>query len=617
VDSRFSLALKYYDAKLNGEAWALVRELLAEPEAATDVLGFAAALRLEARAFGEVVELSDRILARDGANIGAWLFKTQALFQLGRNDEGQAALRTAAGLQEPHPRGWNNLGNVLDERGRPDDARAAFARAIAEAPDFSMAHNNLGATLAGQGQFAAAAAAHRAALRCDAGNLAALNNLGVALLEQGRVAEAAASFDAVLAADPGHRDAADNRLYAAVYTQEDPRAVRAAHAAWGKSHPAVPPLRPSHADPARRLRIGYVSPDLRHHSVSFFLEALLAAHDPVSTEVFCYADVARPDAVTTRLKALVPQWRDICGRSDDDVFKLIRGDQIDVLVDLAGHTKGNRLGVFARRAAPVQVTAIGYPATTGLPAMDYRFCDAVTDPAPGADDFAAETLVRLDGLHCYTPPQKSPDVGPLPALTAGHITFGAFNKLAKISPRTAALWTDVLKAVPGSRLLIKTKPLAEAETRERIAGIFAAQGIEPARLELRGWAAGDRAHLNLYNRVDIALDTYPYNGTTTTCEALWMGVPVLTLAGRGHASRVGASLLTQVGMKEWIVAAEDRFAAQAAALAGDLPALAKVREGLRSALAASPLCGGAAYARAVEAAYRAMWRKACEGGAAQ
>jgi protein O-GlcNAc transferase len=617
VDSRFSLALKYYDAKLNSEAWALVRELLVDPAAATDVLGFATALRLEARAFGEVVELSDRILARDRANIGAWLFKTQALIHMGRNEESQAALRAAAALQEPHPRGWNNLGNVLDEHGRPDDARAAFARAIAEAPDFSMAHNNLGATLAGQGQFAAAAAAYRAALRCDAGNLAALNNLGVALLEQGLVAEAAASFDAVLAADPGHRDAADNRLYAALYTEEDPRAVRAAHVAWGKSHPAVPPLRPSHAGPARRLRIGYVSPDLRYHSVSFFVEALLAAHDPVNFEVFCYADVIRPDPVTTRFKALVPQWRDICGCSDDDVFKLIRGDQIDVLVDLAGHTKGNRLGVFARRAAPVQVTAIGYPATTGLPAMDYRFCDAVTDPAPEADDFVAEALVRLGGLHCYMPPQKVPDVGPLPALTADHITFGAFNKLAKISPKTVALWSGVLKVVPGSRLLIKTKPLTETETREGLARTFAAHGIQPGRLELRGWAAGDRAHLNLYNRVDIALDTYPYNGTTTTCEALWMGVPVLTLAGRGHASRVGASLLAQVDMKDWIVATESQFAVQAAALAGDMPALAKLRQGLRRAVAASPLCDGAAYARAVETAYRAMWRKVCEGGSAQ
>jgi predicted O-linked N-acetylglucosamine transferase (SPINDLY family) len=356
-----------------------------------------------------------------------------------------------------------------------------------------------------------------------------------------------------------------------------------------------------------------MSPDFRQHSVSFFLEPLLAAHDPAAVQVFCYADVAQPDAVTQRLMSYVHHWRDVAGCRDDDLCRVLAADRIDILVDLAGHTKGNRLAVFAQRSAPVQVTAIGYPATTGLAAMDYRLCDAVTDPPPEADAWSVETLVRLDaGLHCYRPPANAPAVGPLPAQAAGYITFGAFNKLAKISRDTVALWAEVLKAVPTSRLLVKTKPLAEAETRARLERAFADAGIAPARLELRGWEAQDRAHLDLYNHVDIALDTTPYNGTTTTCEALWMGVPVLTLAGRGHAARVGASLLSQVGLTDWIADNADAFVARARTATADTSALASLRKDLRATVAASPLCDGAVYARAVEGAYRAMWRKACQ-----
>ncbi len=610
MDNRFALALKYYDSRLPEEAWKIVAEMIAAPDAALEVLGFACGLRLEARAFAEVSALAERIIARDPKNLAAWLFKAQALVLAG-DTKADALVRAALALPGQHPAGWNNLGNALDAMGQVDDACKAFARAIAEAPDFSFAHNNLGATLAGQGQFSAAAASYRKALQFDPQNYAALNNLGVALLEQGLAPDARAAFERVLAADPGNRDAADNRLYAEIYMQEDPRIIHAAHAAWGKSQPVPPPMRPMDTNPERRLRIGYISPDFRQHSVSYFFSPLLAAHDPAAVEVFCYADVAHPDAVTARLKSIAQHWRDISGLGDDAVYKLIHTDQIDILIDLAGHTKGNRLAVFARRAAPVQVTAIGYPAATGLGAMDYRLCDAVTDPAPDADAWAVEALVRLpSGMLSYAPPD-APATNPLPAAADGHITFGSFNKLAKISAMTVTLWADVLKAQPASRLVIKSKPLVEAETRKRLEKAFAACGIETERLALYGWLPGDRAHLELYNTIDIALDTFPYNGTTTTCEALWMGVPVLTLAGQGHAARVGASLLSQVGLGEWIMESADEVAHQAARLGGDMAALIELRGGLRARVAASPLCDGGVHARDVEQAYRAMWQKAC------
>jgi len=623
MDKRFALALKYYEAGLPGEAWALLRDAVLRdtvdgPEPSVDVLGLAAVLRLEALAFEDALSLSSRVIALDPAHVGARLWQAQALLHLGRMTEAEAAIAAATVLPGANPAGWNNVGNLLDELGHPEAARAALARAIAQAPDFSLAHNNLGVVLAGQGQYAAAAAEHRIALNCEPGNLAARNNLGVALLEQGLAAEAVAAFDDVLRADPSMRDAAGNRLYADIYSESDPRALHAAHAAWGKAMPAPPPLRPADGNPARRLRVGYVSPDFRRHSVSFFIEPILAAHDPAAVEVFCYADVARADAVTARLRAAAHHWRDVYGKSDDDVFHLIQGDGIDILVDLAGHTKGNRLAVFARRPAPVQVTAWGYPATTGLSAMDYRLCDAVTDPAVAADAYAVETLVRLvPGLHCYLPPDPAPPVADLPALTSGHVTFGSFNKLAKISPSTVAMWAGVLRAVPRSRLLLKTKPLAETETRARLERSFAMHGIAAARLDLRAWVPDDSGHLGLYNTVDIALDTFPYNGTTTTCEALWMGVPVLTMTGAGHAARVGASLLTQVGMTDWIADAPDMFAARAAGFAGDLEALAQVRRDLRARVRTSALCDAPAHARGVEAAYRAVWRKSCAGASAQ
>jgi predicted O-linked N-acetylglucosamine transferase (SPINDLY family) len=321
--------------------------------------------------------------------------------------------------------------------------------------------------------------------------------------------------------------------------------------------------------------------------------------------VFCYSAGGRPDAVTARLRDHAEHWHDIAGLDDDAACRLIRGHGLDVLVDLAGHTQGNRLGIFARRAAPVQMTALGYPGTTGLTQIDFRLVDAVTDPA-GAEAFATEKLLRLPRLHCYRPDETAPVVGALPASAAGHVTFGSFNKLGKVSEAAVLLWSAVLKAVPGARLFLKSKALAEEATRRLTAERFAAHGIAPERLTLFGWVPEDEGHLATYGRIDIALDTYPYSGTTTTCEALWMGVPVLTLAGATHASRVSASLLTAVGLTDWITGTAEEFVAKAAAIGADVTALATLRAGLRAQIATSPLCDGAGYAAAVEAAYRAV-----------
>jgi predicted O-linked N-acetylglucosamine transferase (SPINDLY family) len=367
----------------------------------------------------------------------------------------------------------------------------------------------------------------------------------------------------------------------------------------------------------RRLRVGYVSPDFRSHSVAHFLEPLLRRHDRNAVEVFCYAEVNWPDARTECFKQLADHWLLTVGMSDEEVAERIRRDRIDILVDLAGHTASghaakSRLLVFARKPAPVQMTWLGYPNTTGLKAIDYRMVDEVTDPVGEADAFASETLVRLSGgFLCYGGDDGPPAPGPVPSLTTGTVTFGSFNSPPKLSPATLDAWAQVLARLPEARLLLKGKPFADAATRALYHDRLAERGVGPERVELAPWLP-EQAHLALYDRLDIALDPFPYNGTTTTCQALWMGVPVVALRGDRHASRVGASLLTQIGLPELIADSIGAYVEIAVALAGDPARLADLRHSLRRRMLASSLCDAAGFARKTEHTYRTMWRRWCE-----
>jgi predicted O-linked N-acetylglucosamine transferase (SPINDLY family) len=329
----------------------------------------------------------------------------------------------------------------------------------------------------------------------------------------------------------------------------EPTDVLAEHRRWSEQHTAsLANDRQPHAnspDPNRRLRIGYLSPDFCRHSVAFFIESLLAAHDRSAFEILCYANVSQTDIITERLQGLADKWRDIVHLSDQQVAELVRADAVDILVDLVGHTVNNRLLVFARKPAPVQISYLGYPNTTGLSTIDYRLTDAWADPPGRADRFHTETLVRLQGgFLCYQPWPGTPEVSPLPALTSGHITFASFNNATKVNPEVIALWSKILRLLPNARLIMKALQLGDIGTRQRFAQLFEQNGVSMERVELLGWASSTAEHLELYNRVDIGLDPFPYNGTTTTCEALWMGVPVIVLAGNTHAARVGVSLLS-------------------------------------------------------------------------
>ncbi len=509
------------------------------------------------------------------------------------------------------------LGVLLHTSGKMDEAMAAYGRTVEADPGHAAANNNLAAGQIARSNYEEAIACCRQALATDPDNAKTLSLLGVAQDNLGLLDEALASYRKAIALDPEFATAHSNLLFCmchhpgATATEifDESRRWNEVHAAPFATH-----ARP-HAnsrDPERRLRIGYVSPDFRRHAVSFFLEPLIAAHDRGEIEVFCYAQVTRPDEITARFRDIADHWCSTMDMDDVALARRIRADEIDILVDLAGHTANNRLPAFAARPAPVQATWLGYPGTTGMDAIDYRLTDAIADPEGEADAVHSETLVRLpETFLCYTPPPEAPNVTPLPASANGHVTFGSFNSLSKVTPEAIETWARILHGVLGSRLLLKAKQLRPGEIGRRFLELFAAHGIDPSRIELAGDVTSTAEHLETLARADIALDSFPYNGTTTTCEALWMGVPVVTLSGERHAGRVTTSLLTTVGLPELSAATREEYIETAVRLAGDPDRLATLRGGLRGRMSAAPLCDAAGFAHNIEAAYRDMWRAWC------
>jgi predicted O-linked N-acetylglucosamine transferase (SPINDLY family) len=361
------------------------------------------------------------------------------------------------------------------------------------------------------------------------------------------------------------------------------------------------------------LRIGYVSPDFRDHPVTLFIEPILQQHHRENFETFCYANVKALDATTQRLRLLAGQWRDIYGWAPEKVAELIRQDGIDILVDLAGHTTDSGLLVFARKPAPVQVTWIGYPNTTGLTAIDYRLTDHLSDPPGQTEQWHSERLIRLPkNFSCYGAPPESPAVGPLPALVNGHVTFGSLNNFRKLSEPTIAVWARLLREMPTARLLLKSQGLGNPKTAARLRDQFVRAGVGAERIELHCAGLSKELHMGLYNRVDLALDPFPYNGTTTTCDALWMGVPVVTLAGRTHVARVGLSLVSHLGFPEWGVETPEAYMAKCRELTSDLPGLARLRLQLREQMRHSPICDAPQFIGHLETAFRKMWQRWCE-----
>jgi protein O-GlcNAc transferase len=536
-----------------------------------------------------------------------------ALMDRGQLNEALAAFRRALELKPDYPEAHNNLGNALRAGGQIDEAVAAFHRALELKPRYPDAHANLGVALAALGRLDEAIAAFRYALQIEPDFPEAHNNLGNVLKDLCQLDEAIAAFRRAFHFKPEFAGARSNLVYTLnFHPGYDARAIAEECARWQQQHAA--PLRASirpHGNTrnlARRLRIGYVSSNFYFQAECFFVIPLFEAHDHSLCEVHAYSDVLRPDFITERLEDSVDVWRDVRALSDEQLAGQIREDSIDVLVDLSMHMSRNRLPLFARRPAPVQVAWLAYPGSTGLHSIGYRLTDAHMEPPEEDSAWSAEEPVRLpDCWCCYGQIGESPEINELPALTADGVTFGSLNNFAKVHEGVLARWARVLEAVKGSRLVMLCP---EGRTRERVLAFFGARGIGAERVKLLGvlslWD-----YLRLYQRIDLGLDPFPYNGITTTCDALWMGVPVLTLPGTMPASRAGLSLLSSVGLGELAAYSEEDYVRMAVELAGNLPRLAELRATLRPRMLASPLMDAPRFARNIEAAYRSMWERWC------
>ncbi|CAO3363865.1 O-linked N-acetylglucosamine transferase, SPINDLY family protein [Azospirillum palustre] len=614
AEAGFARALTLHREGRVAEAEAGYRSVLAadpgHPNANNNL-----AIILRARGdWDEALGCYRRALARNAADPFVHSNHGCLLLDMGRAAEAEEALRTAVRLKPDYAEAHFNLANILRNRGDREGARAAYGEALRLKPDMAAALCNLGDLHKGGVELARAVECFVAALKADPKSAEAWNNLGETLKEMGRIEEAIGVFQKGLEANPTHTLMHSNLLLALHYTPAvPPETVFKAHAGWAQRH--ADPLLPAgkrHAnprDPERRLRVGYVSPDFCAHSVAFFAEPLIREHDRNRFEVFCYHAAARSDVVTERLKGMADGWRSLVGVDDARAMALIEQDGIDILVDLTGHTANNRLTLFARKPAPVQVSWLGYPDTTGMRAVDWRLSDAIAEPPGEADRLSAERIVRLPhGFHSYRPPVDVAPPAEPPSRANGHVTFGSFNNTSKVTGEVVRVWSEILKRVPNSRLIVKSAQMGDEETRRRYLNTFVQHGIDAGRIELLARIDAANGHLRAYDRIDIGLDPFPYNGTTTTCEALWMGVPVVTVAGASHVARVGASLLTHCGLTELIAADEAGYIATAVALAGDADRLDELRRTMRDRLNAAPLTDYKGFAHQVEAAYRAMWR---------
>jgi predicted O-linked N-acetylglucosamine transferase (SPINDLY family) len=494
----------------------------------------------------------------------------------GRNGEAIELVRKSIQIL-PQPGSWVSLGNFFMFEGRLDESADAFKKALELNPKFGPAQTNLGNVY----------------------------------MRAGDVTEALATYNKALALDPKDSKLHTNAISLLWYLERgDPAVIANQHRRWGQMHadllPRIgPPRQKRNGAP---LRIGYLSGDFRQHSIGFFVEAILAHHDRKNFAVTCYSDVPQADTVTGRFMKYPLTWRPIFGQTHEEAARTIYNDDIDILVDLAGHTGGNRLLAMAQRPAHINATYLGYPGTTGMAAMDYRITDAFADPPGKTESLHTEKLIRLSPCGwCYTPAADAPTIPSLAAQSKGYVTFGTFNKIAKMTPTIIDAWGKILSRVPNSRLLLKGGGFQLPEIQSRFLKAFAPHNVAAERVEFLNAGLPYKDHMATYHKMDIALDTHPYSGTTTTTEALYMGVPVITLVGGTHVSRVSGSLLSTIGLGDLIANSKEEYIEKAVELGSNIQTLAGLRAQMRLRMA--PLLDGPAFVRELEKAYRVMWEE--------
>jgi protein O-GlcNAc transferase len=537
-----------------------------------------------------------------------------ALMGLGQFGEALAAYDQALQIRPEYAQAHFNRGVILEREGRLEQAIAAYDQALRIEPRWVAVHINRGNALKELGRVEEALSAYDRAVRIEPDFAKAHGNRGNALSDQGRFNEAVAAYQQALRLKPDYAEAHSNLLFCLNYDPaQDDLSLFTAHREWGERHGRRPGAYLTYAnsrDPDKTLRVGLVSADFVRHPVAYLVEPVLAAADPAKVQFVCYSGRRTEDDLTARLKANPVAWRSTVDVPDAALGAMIQDDSIDILIDLAGHTAGNRLTMFGLRPAPVQLSWIGYPFTTGLTAIDYILMDEATAPA-GSERWFVERLVRLpETRFCYAPPRYAPPPEPPPMVERDYVTFGSFNNLAKVSTDVLRLWARVLEAVPGARLLLKWKTLGEPQTQAQCRSLFGDLEVDLTRVELRA-RSPHRAMLAEYADVDIALDPFPYSGGVTSLEALWQGVPVVTMPNTRPVSRQTQAFVTMLKRTEWVATDVDDYVRIAVNLASDPGRLATLRRDQRARMAASPLCDGPRFARHFEVALRELWRNWC------
>jgi len=612
VLQKLQIALTHFQARRFAEAEALCREALSIDPGSADAIGMLGLIAYQAGNPPAAFELLKKAVALQPQHAKFHHDLGLVLSALGRSEQAAKAFEEAVRIRPDYADAWNNLGTVLKQLKRLRDALAAFRRAIALRPDFVEAHYNCGNVLKELRFFDDAIAAYRRAIELRPDFAQALSNLGAVLKDVGEVEQSVGVTRKALEIKPD-LVAASNLLCTLHYSDHStPESLYREHENWdlvfGRQFARDIRKHQNDPSPGRVIRVGYVSPDLSRHPVGRCLVPVLSNHDHTSFQIIAYSDAPSPDDVTARLRACTDVWRETAHLRDDQLAELIRQDGVDILIDLASHTNGNRLAVFARKPAPVQVTWLGMPTTTGLSAMDYRLSDPYLDPPDIATERYSERTVRLP--HCYWPydrPSLTATINAPPSIVNGFITFGCLNNCCKMSDATLQLWARVLLAVPDSRLLLRA---ASGHAASRIQNAFGRAGVDPSRLDFVDHQPHEQ-YLATYNRIDIGLDTVAYGGHVTSLDSLWMGVPVVTLAGDVPVRRAGLSFCANLSLPNLVATTAGDFVRIASELAADRAALSQYRATLRVRLEASPIMDGPTYARDLEKVFRDLWSQWC------
>jgi protein O-GlcNAc transferase len=564
--------------------------------------------------WNEGIESFDVAISTAPEFFDAYIHRGNALTEMMRYAEALTDYEKASDIRPNSEIGHHNRGFALRNLGRVAQALECYATAIRLKPEFAEAYANMADVVRDQGRLTDAEKLYLQAINIQPELCTAINNLAYVYQAQGKLVEAIACYRDALSRDPDNFGAYSNMLFAMLYMEQySAQEVWHEHQRYAQrlqSHVLAKPL--PHANertPERRLKVGYVSADFRNHAVAYFIEPILAAHDKTQFEIYCYYNHTASDARTARIAVLADHWLACKGMSDEQLATRIRADGIDILVDLSGHTANNRLPMFARKPAPVQVTWIGCAGTTGLTAMDYRITDIYMDPPGMTECFHSETLLRLPGSNItYRPEPGCPDVNELPALATGRVVFASLNSLTKVNQSVVNLWSRILLALPQSTLMLAN--VTEDAIAQRLIAMFGSAGIASERLQLEPRMTM-LDYLTLHHQIDVALDPFPYNGGTTSVHSLWMGVPVVTLAGKHAVSRVGVAVVSRVGLEQFAAHTEEEYFQCAVQTAQNLQALNQLRQSLRARMSEAD-CGPEGITRNLEDTYRSVWAKWCD-----